>query len=342
MAQRRTTIADIARRAGVSVGTVSNVFNGKGRFTPSTRERVLQAAAELHFTPNALIRSLQTGKTYVIGVFTWPITSGITQDFNLLLLKGILSGLAAVRYDALLYSRHPHESDVPVTMFLDSRVDGVIIAPGGLSSDDLETLAGSGLPVVALYQSPVPARMGAVNIDNLAGLGAAMDHLVRLGHRRIAFYAPLFAHDYTERLLGYRLGLERHSIPFDPALQIVPEGDYREEIGAACDRLLALADPPTALIAGNDSIALIFLREFAQRGVRVPKDISLVGFDDVPVASEPPGLTTIRQPVEEVGCIAATLAHRMICGHPADECRAVLPVELVVRGTTAPPPPARE
>ncbi len=190
-------------RAGVSVGTVSHVFNAKGRFTEATRARVMQAAADLRFTPNALIRSLQSGKTHTLGIFTWAITADTNRDISMTLLRGAMSGIAAAGRDALIYLRHPPLDEVSVHLFLDQRVDGLILSPGGLSAEGLQALADSGLPTVAIYQHPVPREIASVNIDNTAGLRAAMEHLIALGHRRIAFYASDKSFDFGQRFAGW-------------------------------------------------------------------------------------------------------------------------------------------
>jgi LacI family transcriptional regulator len=336
MRRRHPTIADIARRAGVSVGTVSNVFNGTGRFSDHTRSRVLQVAHELHYTPNALIRSLQRGKTHSIGVFTW-MPNMQTCDIAMLLFNGIVTGIAARRYDTLFYSSYPNpHGDVPAISFMDGRVDGLILGPWGLEQGGLEILAASRLPVVALYQQPVPEALGAVNIDNMSGIMAAVGHLVALGHCRIAYCAPNIATDFEERRKGYECGLEDHGITPDPALCQFYD-DYHMPPAEICDTLFALPDPPTAIIAGDDFTAFRLWEELERRGIQVPEDVSLVGFNDVPAASVPPGLTTVRQPVEQVGRMAADMLFRLMEGAPATDCRIVLPVELVVRGTTGPP-----
>ena len=321
----------------MSVGTVSNVFNGKGRFAEETRARVMRAASELNFTPNALIRSLQSGKTHSIGVFTWGITAHVTRDISMLLLRGALDGIAEAGFDALLYSRHPHIDAVSVNLFLDRRVDGLILCPGGLSEEGMRALADSGLPTVALYQNFVPEGMGAVNIDNRTGVIAAMDYLIGLGHRRIAFYAPDNTFDFAERFAAYRAGLERGGLTYDPALRFTANYDYQHTTDAALAQWLALPQPPTAIVAGDDSAALPMLESIQARGLQAPQDISVVGFDDSPAAIAPPGLTTVRQPAEDVGRLAAELLRCLIGGESADVCRIMLPTELVIRSTTGPP-----
>ena len=337
MPQRRATIAHIAERAGVSIGTASNVFNGKGRFTEETRERVMQAALDMNFTPNALIRSLQSGRTRSIGVFSWAITTNTTRDISMLLLRGVLEGIAKAGCDTLFYSRHPHIGEVSVTLFLDRRVDGLILCPGGIPLEGLQTLANCGLPTVALYHGPVPAGIGAVNIDNASGVRAGMEHLIGLGHRRIAFYTPIDTFDFSERFRAYRDSLERSGLPLDPALQCVVGGNHHATARSALAALLSLPQPPTAILAGDDSVALSLIEAARERGLRTPEDISVVGFDDAPDAGLPPGLTTARQPAAEVGRVAAGFVERLLAGESAENCRVTLPVEFVIRNTTAPP-----
>ncbi|HEV2474080.1 MAG TPA: LacI family DNA-binding transcriptional regulator, partial [Chthonomonadales bacterium] len=240
MSRERPTIADVARRAGVSVGTASNVFNGKGKHTESTCARVRKAAAELHFTPNALIRSLQKGKTNTIGALTWGIPGEPEAgDIGSLLLKGISDGIAESGYDMLLYMQHTDPAPLRPAAFLDGRVDGLIVRPGGLSFDDLAALGSSRMPTVVIYEQPLPEGVGYITIDNAGGVAEVMDHLVSLGHRRIAFYAPAGPFDFVERLRGYREGLARHGIAHDQQLEYLTNREYRDFVGVACDLFLS-------------------------------------------------------------------------------------------------------
>lgn len=338
MKRRLPTIRDVAAQAGVSVGTASKALNNQGRLSATTRAAVLRAAEELHFSPNALIRSLQRGKTGVIGVLTWPVTMNVNVSITMPLLSGISVGLAANHRDLLLYSRYPGRDDLNAPMtFLDGRVDGAILGPYDLSPAVVRGLEAAQLPVVAIYQRGVPETFGLVTVDNVGGVQAAMDHLLALGHRRIAFFGPGSSYDFKERQFGYRAALEAAGIPFDSALCLTPE-NYNEPVTTLCDILLALPEPPTALLSGDDNLALRWIQELTQRGLRLPRDFSVVGFDDVPAASNSPSLTTIRQPALLVGQQAASFVDQMIHGTPASQCRAVLPVELIVRESSGPPP----
>lgn len=339
MSAERPTIADVARLAGVSVGTASNVFNGKGKHTEATCARVRAAAAELHFTPNALIRSLQRGKTNTIGALTWGFPGEPEPgDVGSLLLKGISDGIAEAGFDMLLYFQHARPGALRPSLFLDGRVDGVVLRPGALSYEDLVALGASRVPAVVMYERPVPDSVGSVAIDNVGGLAALMDHLVELGHRRIGFYGPAGPFDFVERLRGYREGLERHGLTSDPEDEFLTIGDvYRLHIDEACRRFLDRPDPVTAIFAGDDVAAYLFLKELDRLGVRVPEEVSVAGFNDTPVAHSSLGLTTVRQPVIDVGRTAARFVAEMVEGKTPEKCQALLPTQLVVRETTAPP-----
>ena len=333
---RHPTINDVARAAGVSVGTVSNVLNRKGRHSDATRAKVIRAAASMHYRPNALIRSLQTGTTNTIGVFTWRVYLGAWHDMTLDLLRGISKGLAETSRDVLLYARHPHEGDVDPGYFLDGRVDAAILAPGGLSPEGLEQLASSSLPVVTLYQSRIPASVASVRIDNASGIHATVEHLVKLGHRRIAFLSPAYSDDFCERRQAYLDAMERHDLA--PRAEWAPLGELEREgdAGEMMDYMLGTRVLPTAIVCGNDGVAIAALRALRERGFAVPQDLSVAGFDDS-AAAQSEDLTTVRQPAEEVGMTAARFVEALLCGARGEECRAVLPVQLITRGTTASP-----
>ncbi len=333
---KRATISEVARLAGVSIGTVSNVLNGKGRFSETTRRRVLWAASELQFAPNALIRALQSGRTNTIGVFTWRVYLGGSRDVSLDMLRGISRGLSEHSLDALLYARHPHEGEVEAAYFMDGRVDGVILAPGGLNRAGVDALAASGLMGVLLYQRYVPGRLASVRIDNASGIAAAVDHLVRLGHRRIAFVSPLYSDDFHERYEAYCNALEAHGIVPDRRLAATSVTEHGPDLEHAVLALIQREHPATAILAGNDGLALRTLEILANRGVSVPGDVSVVGFDDAPDAATA-RLTTIRQPAEELGFQAAVLMKRLLEGRNGADCHMVLPVHFVPRETTGPP-----
>ncbi|NUQ70795.1 MAG: LacI family DNA-binding transcriptional regulator [Chthonomonadales bacterium] len=335
-APRRTTLTDVARLAGVSVGTASNVLNNKGRHTAATRQRVMWAAAEMHFSPNALIRSLQRGRTNTVGVFTWRLHQAEWRDIALAILQGISRTLSQKGMDVLLYARHPHETLVDPSAFLDGRVDGVILAPGGVNADGARALARANLPTVMLYEDPPEPSIASVTIDNRAGITAAVDHLVRLGHRRIGYVSPLYSYDFRQRYDTYRDRLETHGIVPDRRWSATDVVDTDAYYDAVVTRLLCQEAPPTAIIAGNDGIALGLLTDLARRRVRIPGDVSVIGFDDSMKAAEA-RLTTVRQPAEDLGSCAGRMMLGLLNSDIALERRVELPVTFVARETTGPP-----
>lgn len=340
MATRGSSISDVARQAGVSISTVSKALNNTGRLSTETRARVLAAAADLHFRPNALIRSLQGGRTHAVGVFTWEFREDASRDITMHLARGMAEGIASAGYDMLVFSHFAGRTpDRAAATLLDGRIDGLIVGPGQLDATGLAAVAQSGLPLVVVYQrAEVPENVGWVAIANAAGVTAAVRHLIDLGHRRIAFHAPLHSADFGERAAAYHDALLTHGIPPDPALRVTPDSSGTLSVGDACDRLLRLADPPTAILAGDDHRALLWIEELRRRGIAVPDEMSVIGFDDAVAAAHfAPGLTTIRQPAADVGRRAAGFVTALIDGASAGECRTVLPVEFIPRGTTAPP-----
>ena len=349
MAGRGNTIHDVARKAGVSISTVSKAFNNRVDLSAETRARVLAAAADLHFVPNALIRSLRRGSTKTIGVYTgWGVHVDTTHDITGQVAKGIADGMSATGYDALHYSNMPGRTPAAIAAtFLDGRIDGVITAPMDVDDAGLSALVDFGLPPLVLYQRDLPDGVGYVAVDNHQGIQAAMDHLFDLGHRRIAFYAPFYTYDYQERMESYREAHRKRGMEPDPALCLSHQGPMimsellRSPVEAACDRFLCVADPPTALVAADDNLAFLWIEELERRGMDVPRRMSVVGFDDVAAAGLPPGLSTVRQPAGLVGRMAVEFVAKTIAGAPGSEARVVLPVEFIPRGTTAAPPAAR-
>ena len=336
MSKPRATIRDVARRAEVSVSTASNALNNKSEVAEETRRRVFSAARDLHWTPNALIRSLQSGRTNTIGVRTWSLATDPAHGITLSFLKGVCDQIALSGHDVLLYSNFGGENGVRADAFLDGRVDGVIVVPHGMTGDEMDRLAESHLPSVLVYSDYLAGRAGTVTIDNAAGIDAAVAHLIALGHRRIAFSAPLTTFDFRERRAAYQRGLEKRGLAFDPALVLVLD-QYGSKLAPLCAEMLALPQQPTALIAGDDTLALRWRDALSANQKHVPHDFSLIGFDDSPNALTAPGLTTVRQPAEEVGRTAALFLERLIGGAAPDQCQAQLPVTLIVRGTTGPP-----
>ncbi len=333
----RATSADVAARAGVSRTTVSFVLNDRadGAIPEATRRRVLEAARELGYRPHGAAQALAGGASHAIGLVLrqspdqvsadallaetlWGIGSEAHEGGYRVLVEPLAEGR---RYADLVGSRH---------------VDGLIVSGPRTDDEELARLVADGFPVVLQGSSP-SLDTDSVDVDNRAGARAAVDHLIALGHRRVACItnAPLPYTAAAERLGGYRDALEAAGIADDP--ELVAEGSFDAASGrAAMHDLLLRAPDLTGVFAGSDIVAFGALRAIREAGRQVPGDVSVVGFDDIPLARHfDPPLTTIRIPARELGAAAGRALLDRLGGGTGSE-RRLLPTELVVRDSTGP------
>ncbi len=334
------TLEDIARLAGVSRSTVSRVVNNHPNVRPEVRERVWQVIHQVGYQPHAAARSLATNRTNVIGlVIPEAVSTLFTDPFFSLLIRGITDGCYARNYHLMLalFSTPAQEEDLYNRLLRSRYLDGVILASTRLDDPLVGRLLADGIPFVSIGRHPDP-RVSYVDVDNVAGARMAVDHLVRLGHTRIGTVTgPLNMSAGRDRLEGYKQALQAHHIPVDEDL--IVEGDFTEGGGmASMARLLGLNPRPTAVFVASDTMAMGALRAVRQAGLRVPQDISLIGYDDVPQASflDPP-LSTVRQPIQQLGETAAHVLVDLIAHGQEHAQRLVLMPELVLRQTTARP-----
>lgn len=334
----RATIADVARLAGTSVTSVSNLLNGRTRsMSLSTAERIRSAVTELNFRPSATARALVRQRTALLGVMVSEIETG-------LFLQGISRMEARAReheFGVLIAGARTADDEARgIDLFIEKQTDAIIFLSTSASrvNDHLERAADAGIPVVLVNRADAGLRFDHVGWDNRGGIVAAVDHLVGLGHRRIAnLVGPPARISTVERIAGYRSALAAHGIPFDPAL--LAKTDYDDnpsEWGAAALALMRHEDPPTALIAADDIVAGMVMRALASAGYKVPGDVSIVGVDDQPFA-EYFGLTTVRLPILEAGLAAVDLLMARMADPSVPPQRRTLECPLVVRTTTAPP-----
>ncbi len=333
MSSGRAKLKDVAGKAGVSLSTASKALNNSQDVAEETRLRIRKIAKDLHFAPNALIRSLQRGTSNTIGICTWAVSVvPATHSIAYNLLKGIADEVTESRQDLLLYSDFLGKRDEDlVHVFMDGRVDGVIVGPHVLNQYGLEELVRAGIPAVVLYNENAPAKMSKVTIDNRSGILAVMRHLYDLGHTRIAFTAPQNTFDYQARYSAYLYSMSVLGIQTPPAFHI-----GEESTPATINRVLdewAQTEMPTAIVAGDDSIAMKWIDALTKRGLNVPEDISITGFDDAPGAASSPGLTTIRQDAEAVGRHAVMFVNAILLSTDPQPQHIMLPVELVVRNS---------
>jgi len=332
----RPTQRQIAEESGVSRTTVSLVLNDVPgvRISPETRQRVLKVARRLDYYPDAAARTLVSGRTQTIGFVLCQSPDRIFADaFLPEVLRGVGDAVQQIGFRVLLRSVEDVTApEAYIGLVREKHTDGIILS--GPRSDDqqLPHLKAEGFPVVLLGQlsgSGIPF----VDVDNVGAAKQAVEHLIGLGHQRIGIITNTSL-EYTAargRLAGYRQALERATLSFDEGL--VRYGDFREESGrVAMKQLLDLPEPPTAVFVASDLVAFGALVAIRQRGLIVPDDVALVGFDDVRLAHyvDPP-LTTMRLPAYELGYKAATLLTQLIGGETAEEQGILLQTELVVR-----------
>ncbi len=336
MKRRSPTAEDVARLAGVSRTTVSLVLNGvpDARISPETRQRVLEAAARLNYRPHAGARHLVRGRSEVIAFVMRQTPDQVFVDaFLPEVLRGLSDVLREANLHLLLFPLAPDHAPEETTRLLqERRVDGMILS--GPRFEDREWLEhwAQETPVVLLGHlagSPLPS----VDVDNLQAAAMATCHLLRLGHRRIGLItnAPLSYTASYERWLGYRWALEEAGIPYDETL--VAFGAFTPISGAAAmEQLLRLPEPPTAVFIASDVVAFGALQVIRRHGLRVPQDLALVGFDDVPLSAylDPP-LTTVHLPAEDLGREAGRLLLQWIQEGRPSTATIRLATRLIIR-----------
>ena len=321
------TIGMVALAAGVSPSTVSRVLNGTAVVNDLKKQAIDQAIAELGFVPNPIARGLAGGRTLSIGV----VTQALDSPFYGAAMRGIEDELLPAGYSALFVSGHWNAVAEArcIDVLQSRRVDGIVVLTGRLTDQALKAFARN-QPLVVTGRTLKAPGLFSLNFDNFEGGRMATQHLIRLGHRRIAFITGDAGHpDATERLRGYRAALEEAGIAFDQAL-VVP-GEYHELSGLlAVDRLLKMAQRFTAIFAANDQMAVGAALGLQRHSLRVPEDVSIVGFDDLPTSQYAiPPLTSVQQPAYEIGRLAAaSLLQLLANAKPAVE---VPPPRLVAR-----------
>lgn len=339
--KRRMTITDVAAQAQVSISTISNFLNGKGRMSPQTRTRIQEAMDILHFTPSDLTRALRERRTGILGVFIFGLShldQNVGEQLTVPLLAGINYAAGERDYNLLLFTGWGWRSEDDLTRsFLGGHIDGLIWVAPEMHAPGLERVARAGLPTVALLTRHVPEGVGYVNADNLSGIQSAVAHLVQRGHRRIAYFGDVEKSNLQDRLEGYRQGLRAAGLKPDPALELIlPTPGWEEYYPARLEAWLALPEPPTAIVAGTDGYAQTAGTALRAHGLLVPEQMALTGFDDIPDAQHlMGGLTTVRQPFREMGQAAVDRLLARMGGAAAEDCQQTLPTTLVVRRSTA-------
>lgn len=326
------TLEDVAQAAGVSVSTASRVFSGTTKVRADKHAAVMKAADALGYRPNVIARSLASGRSMLIGVLTQDTSSPFYGE----VLRGIEQGLEGSGYSAIFASGHwrVEEEASALHGLMGRPLDGLIVLGGHTPDERLSTLAAQ-LPLIAVGRGVQGLETQCLRIDNFQGSYDCARHLLELGHRRIAYIAGPASHrDARDRLEGFQRALADWKVDEDPSLLV--EGDFLEPSGLmAVEALFSRGALFSALMVANDQMAYGARLGLYRRGIRVPEDISLIGFDDLSSSAfTTPPLTTMRQPTYEMGVAAAQAILAALGGIPLTppEFR----VQLIVRESTAP------
>jgi DNA-binding LacI/PurR family transcriptional regulator len=329
------TIKDVASHAGVSTATVSYVINKSRHVSEELTLKVRTAIAELHFTPSRVAQGLRSGRTSTIGLVIDDITNRFASQFT----RGLENGASEMGYSIIisdLQERPEHESR-SIGMLLDQKVDGIIYAGYGAAEEQLLELCAGGLPVVAVDKPPVSRRLPSVLIDNRSSIERSLDYLAKLGHRDIVFINGLAINrNAVLRSEAFRDWMARRAFPC--AAECIICGDYTLEHGYKTTlRILEERRKFTALLCGDDVVAFGAIAALKSRGIRIPDDVAVVGFDDDPMAAVfDPSLTTIHYPMYEMGRRSFDVFHRMATGKRKQPEHVLLGTNLVIRRSTDP------
>jgi LacI family transcriptional regulator len=327
--QKSVTIHDVAKAAGVSVSTVSRVLNDKDDVAPETYERVQQVISELGYVSSLAARGMRSRQTNVIGL----IMPDLASPYSFAVMQGVNRAIAQLDYDLIVYTNGDIRKNASaeqeryyVSLLNGNVTDGVIVVTP--AATNFSTVA----PVVAIDPNNESPECPAIISTNRDGALQAMTHLTGLGHRRIGFITGrLELVSASRRLQGYKDGLAVAGIPLDE--ELIQIGDYTTETAAECTGvLLSLDDPPTAIFAANDMSAMGVYQTAKELGVRIPEDLSVVGFDNLREAAFlGPALTTVDQFIAEMGYIAVEMIVKLVNGETLESDLHKIPTKLVVR-----------
>lgn len=337
------TLADVARLAGVVSMTASRAINGSGYVSDDVRERVQKAAAELNYRPNMLARVLRGQVLHAVGI----MLPDIANPFSAQLVEGMREVLGSAGYAAFLGTAHRSVEQEKDTLmaFVDHQVDGILVATRGtnIGNEAIAEIAGRGVPIVTVGRPLLHSKVDSVTADHRKGAYEVVQHLLKMGHRRIAFLgiAPEDS-GRLRRFEGYAAALEEAGIALRREYIVGPEGgpDYatQEDGYAGLLQLARLKKPPTAVFSRNDYCAIGALRAAHEFGISIPADMALAGFDNIPLSAfTTPPLTTVEQPIAEQGRYAARFLLDRIANRVRSSSREIcLDCKLIVRESTDP------
>lgn len=326
------TLEEIAELSGVSRSTVSRVINNDPHVSKQTREQVMAIVKELNYQPNAVARSLAAGHTRILGlVIPAGVTALFSDPYFPILIQGVTAACTARDHSVMLWLAEPEYERRTIRQVLhNGMVDGVIVSSMLIDDPIVKSLKEASLPFVLIGRHPTAPEVNYVDVDNQAGAQAIVTHLLRLGRQRIAtITGPQNAVVGLDRKTGYVEALHSRGIAVTP--ELIAEGDFTEDGGALAMQHL-LPHHPDAVFAASDAMAAGAQRTLREAGLRIPEDVALVGFDDVPFASRMvPALTTMRQPIRQMGAVAVETLLELIAHPEVGPQHVVLPTQLVIR-----------
>jgi LacI family transcriptional regulator len=332
----KVTIFDVADASGVSYGTVSRVINNEPHVKPATRAKVIDAIERLGYVINRQAQNLARGQSHAIGVLVPDLGTGYIGE----IIRGIDAELDRADYDIMLFTTHrraAQESNY-VSSLVQGVVEGLLMVLPRNPADYLGVLQNRRFPHVLIDHQGIDTKGSAVGATNWQGAFQATEYLIHLGHQRIGFITgSMDLGCAQDRLSGYQAALRAHHLREIP--ELIYEGDFFQNSGVtAANVLLALPEPPTAIFASNDSMAMGAMDATRHRGLRIPDDLSIIGFDNIPQAAMVyPPLTTIQQPLEQMGRVATQMLLDMVNQPDWIGQRIDLPTELIQRSSCAPP-----
>jgi LacI family transcriptional regulator len=324
--------ADVARRAGVSIMTVSRVINGAENVRPETRQRVLEAIRELAYYPNAAARALSRNRSYVLEILIPHEDYFYSSEYFSELIFGIEKVVHDSDYNLIFNTYDPGQGAEYAVLYKQRKVDGLVIVAPVSNDRTIVKLYEEAVPFVLVNGRVDDLEVSFVDVDNVAGSSLAVQYLYDLGHRRIGIITGnLLVVNARHRLEGYLDFLSQRG--FSSVEKWIYRGNWSEQSGyAGFSHLVNLKDPPTAIFCSNDLMAIGAMRAAADLGVGIPERVSIVGYDDIRLASfVNPRLTTVHQPIDRVGKTAAELLLRTLNGQEEFPRQVMLPPELIVR-----------
>jgi len=324
------TIRDVAELAEVHPSTVSRVINSDSRISERTKNKVLLIIKKLGYTPNAIARGLKTKRTFTLGM----LIPDITNPFFAEIARGVEDAANKNNFNVILCNTDDKlkKERTYLEILREKRVDGLILGTAHIRDQSILELEKKKFPYILISRNVERLNKNCIIIDDLAGGMMATEYLIKLGHHRIAHISgPLKTRSGLNRLKGYQLALKKHKIEYND--ELVGEGDFRINGGyQVMKRFLKLPEPPTAIFAANDLLALGAMQAIQKKNFYIPEDFSIIGFNDIELASFVyPSLTTIRQPILEMGNLAVKMLLKIIIDGEFNQGKIVLKPKLIIR-----------